>query len=200
MAVGFVEEAMPFGAENNEIDMALRKITGCSPPISLRYDRAYRRAAQQGMYAKVLDPRANVESTLWQAEHTYSARVGLCDEQAALAAGYLIQEMHQTGVGLFAIDGADKKLKFGHVFVVLGLATEPLRKQYLSFNHYPLGWENAVWCDPWAKDCFQVTAGWPDRVKRIMHMLPNAEEAMASPINLTCEMYFDGEKAKGTLV
>ncbi len=199
MAVKFVELQLPYGAENKSIDMEHRRMWDRNPTKSLDQHRAMCKTLVPGVYASYFDPRSNLEAVLVEGAFSKFGQQGNCGEQAALAFYYLVAEKKQTGVGLFAITVQDPDVLFDHAIVVLGLKREPSQLQYYHHAFYPAGWENAVWCDPWAQEWFEIKEGWLHRVDNVLRMLPNVEEAKEDALLLRCDAYYDGDEARGTL-
>lgn len=79
------------------------------------------------------------------------ADFGNCGELSAVAYRYLVKNGGAGRVGYIEWVGGN------HVFVVLGLnAMAKMTSEYTS-EKAPTDWgRNAVWCDPWAKQCFET--------------------------------------------
>ena len=216
MAVKFVDSAMVYGSENKRIDMEHRCMYAEKfPPSSLSEARSMRRLFDRLNFGpEGFKLNSDVRSAtaldhlMGIGKQAAKDKQGNCSEQACLAAYYLIRIKRQKGVGVFALDPMTdrdkliKELKFDHVFVVLGLNREPVQKQVLSLSadHHPSGWTNAVWCDPWAHEWFDIKEGWPRRLHDIVRMLPSGEIVWKLGIRMTCEVYYDGAESVGTLV
>lgn len=61
----------------------------------------------------------------------------------------------------------------------------------MNLSHYPAGWENLVWYDPWAHEWFEIKEGWPRRWKNIFFTLKDADKAAEHPIEVICDAFYD---------
>lgn len=137
------------------------------------------------------DLRAHASSIITEARYIERFKMGNCGEQASVAFTYLMNRgVKDLAVFGLEIDPPYKSLNFNHCFVVLGLKNEPPPTQFLSFRQFPTGWEDAVWCDPWAGKCFEVACEWPDETLQVIFMLPNAIRALTLKIHLECWAYY----------
>lgn len=198
-AIKHVQRELRYGADTRDRDVLFRITWAGEPPVSLAEHQASRRLAIPGYYERDDDPRQNVAAVLCDAHDSSIAQVGNCDEQAAVAFSYLINVQHRTGVGVFGLNSNNRwwqrNLEFGHTFVVLGFDSEPPTKTIYQESHYPAGWDNAVWCDPWAEVCFGVREGWPHRVKSILALLDDWQRARRRAMTISCDAYYDGTVA-----
>ncbi len=198
-AVAYVKKQLIYGADNKLTDRARRFRTGQHPALSITEHRNLRDQKMKGVTDMAPDPRQNLASILAEAHDAKVDQIGNCSEQVAVAFAYLMNERRQPGIAYFAIKSNDDSLAFGHAFVLIGLEQEPVGHQYLS-DHLPAGWTNAVWCDPWADQCFEIKGNWPDRLYDILEMLEDCEQATRDVVHLKCDAYFDGRNPPGTLV
>ncbi len=62
----------------------------------------------------------------------------------------------------------------------------------MTAYHYPCGWTNAVWCDPWAHEWFAVKDDWPRRMRSVLRLLPGYEDVWDVGVALQC-FYYHGD-------
>lgn len=217
----YCAEVLVYGADNRDIDRAQRAISGRNPPVTLT-DFRKRCNAIPGYHETSSDPREAVAKILRQGRDVAGVGVGNCGEQANVAFEYLVGQCRHPGVALYTLfsdiekdedparalevkqlehpaSEARRSLKapnFGHSFVVLGLDRHPMHIQYLyrASEWLPADWHRAVWCDPWAREAFDVRSDWW-RAKDILEGLKEAEIALEEKaILMVCVAYYDGQK------
>lgn len=195
MAVKYVEEVMYYGSPNKQLDIAHMEMWNRRPPVRLAEYRLRGRLSDPGWNDFDLDPRKNFYKLLSRVPDILELRTGNCQEQAILAAIYLITKKLQTGVAYISLYSDQGFVNFRHSFVLLGMAPEGFETRAFNAANPPAAWLNAVWCDPWAHDWFEVKVSWPVRVTDIMRMLQDAEPAMKGTIMLECLMYYDEQSS-----
>jgi len=203
MAVKYVKSILIYGADNRDDDIANLKINHPGMKFSIDDVRKRRHAAAPIFYGPDLS---------WTADHNHPLRErylletavdamasgqGRCDEQAALAYYYLVKRNQCTGVGVFALHlpAWSPGDEFGHCFVLMGLKSTPDQRQTIFSSHVPSGWMDAVWCDPWANQWFEIKGNWPDRLMDTVRQLSGHEKIGSAGLAATCRYYHDGSNS-----
>ena len=196
---------MIYGADNKPEDKNRLHQKGLRPPYnSVLEFRQERKRVDPNATRMDHDPCRNVAKIFAEAWDARAAGMGRCGEQVTVAFRYLVEEKKANGIALFQLS-SNYRPKFNHSFVILGLDRKPPEFQAIGLApcpaglahcpaglaHCPAGWINAVWCDPWAHEWFQVRDGWKRRVRNIARMLPDHEEAMTAGLVIECIAYHD---------
>lgn len=198
-AVSFADKVISEGADNWPEHFAELHRRHPDVPLGIDALRERREAADSIFYGDLswIDDHSNPlhEHMLLQtAVDAMASGEGRCDEFAAVAYYHLAKKQRLTGVGYFGLTrlGAPPDDEFGHAFVLVGLDLLPMGSFVLSPMIVPPGWINAVWCDAWAKQCFEIRQGWPDRFLEIVDLVSGNVAAKRDGITVACRYYNDG--------
>ncbi len=203
-AVKYVQSVVTFGADNKIDDLAHRIFYDCEPGETIKSIREKRHTGERALHgvdalewAQDIRSKRNFRYLMHCAVDAMASGQGRCDEQAALALYYLVKKKKYKNIGVFDMSKANAPLgdEFKHRFVLLGLEKTPSQIGIISLSHCPVEWMNAVWCDPWAHQWFEIKDGWPRHLNNIACLLPDREGIKGSGIQIVCRYYYDGEES-----
>lgn len=168
-AVNYVDSMLQWPAGNRPEDIAQRRAHGL-PASDTKPLRAACEAFQESnnLNHGRMAPQDNVDYYRALAKYALAYKVGMCDELAAIAFAWLIDDLKAPcNVTYYTLYKHEKRF---HSFLILGEEEVPKAPE----NHHLIGeglpprWPmEAVWCDPWSRDCFEIKDDWHRRVGTI---------------------------------
>ncbi len=186
MAVAYVDSVMKWPSSNKPEDIKHREMYGM-PIINLKSMRSEFNefSASHGLDHGHGYIQGNVDYFLAYADFAQKHGVGLCDELTAVAFKWLTNvRAVPCNVSFYSI--SDTGIAF-HSFIILGEREPPRMRYFLDEKHSPATWPmDAVWCDPWRRDWFEIKDDWRRRVSMVAHDCGHKFESPLGYFSVRC--------------
>lgn len=167
-AIAYVKSVIKWPATNRPEDVAHRQAHNMpivGPAAMRRRLRNY--VETHGLWHGSDAIEDNIDAIRARAEFAIAEGVGWCDELAAIAFAWLIDVRDAPcHVGYYQL--YDGKAPF-HSFVMIGETSRPQFLYFVGEGIAPQAWPmDAVWCDPWRGDCFEIKDDWDQRMRKVV--------------------------------